>query len=148
MSILIDQTKRVLVQGITGREGMARTKLMREYGTQVVISEFTYEWVKDDFFCRELDVVRVQGSTRPVKIFELIALRSEKDPRIPIIEAFAQGVHYYRAQKWEMAEVKFNEVLTSLPEDFTARLYLQRIATLRQEPPPPGWDGVFTLTSK
>jgi len=36
MSILIDQTKRVLVQGITGREGIARTKLMREYGTNVV----------------------------------------------------------------------------------------------------------------
>ncbi len=36
MSILIDQTKRVLVQGITGREGMARTKLMKEYGTNVV----------------------------------------------------------------------------------------------------------------
>jgi succinyl-CoA synthetase alpha subunit len=36
MSILIDQNKRVLVQGITGREGMARTKLMREYGTNVV----------------------------------------------------------------------------------------------------------------
>ena len=36
MSILIDETKRVLVQGITGREGIARTKLMREYGTNVV----------------------------------------------------------------------------------------------------------------
>jgi len=36
MAILIDQTKRVLVQGITGREGMARTKLMVGYGTQVV----------------------------------------------------------------------------------------------------------------
>ena len=36
MSILIDETKRVLVQGITGREGMARTRLMLEYGTQVV----------------------------------------------------------------------------------------------------------------
>ena len=36
MSILIDQTKRVLVQGITGREGMTRTKLMVGYGTQVV----------------------------------------------------------------------------------------------------------------
>lgn len=36
MSILINQTKRVLVQGITGREGMARTKLMRDYGTNVV----------------------------------------------------------------------------------------------------------------
>jgi succinyl-CoA synthetase alpha subunit len=36
MSILIDQTKRVLVQGITGREGMVRAKLMKEYGTNVV----------------------------------------------------------------------------------------------------------------
>lgn len=36
MSILIDESKRVLVQGITGREGMARARLMREYGTQVV----------------------------------------------------------------------------------------------------------------
>ena len=36
MSILIDRTKRVLVQGITGREGQTRTRLMQEYGTQVV----------------------------------------------------------------------------------------------------------------
>jgi len=36
MAILIDETKRVLVQGITGREGRARTRLMREYGTDVV----------------------------------------------------------------------------------------------------------------
>ena len=36
MAILIDETKRVLVQGITGREGRTRTQLMREYGTNVV----------------------------------------------------------------------------------------------------------------
>ena len=36
MSILVDENSRVLVQGITGREGMARTKLMIEYGTHVV----------------------------------------------------------------------------------------------------------------
>ena len=36
MAILIDETKRVIVQGITGREGMARTRLMQGYGTQVV----------------------------------------------------------------------------------------------------------------
>ncbi len=36
MSILIDQTKRVLVQGITGREGSTRTQLMVNYGTHVV----------------------------------------------------------------------------------------------------------------
>ena len=36
MSILIDEKMRVLVQGITGREGTARTLLMKEYGTNVV----------------------------------------------------------------------------------------------------------------
>ncbi|TVQ31938.1 MAG: succinate--CoA ligase subunit alpha [Phycisphaeraceae bacterium] len=36
MAILIDKSKRVLVQGITGREGRARTRLMRDYGTNVV----------------------------------------------------------------------------------------------------------------
>ncbi len=36
MAILIDETKRVLVQGITGREGQTRARLMKEYGTQVV----------------------------------------------------------------------------------------------------------------
>src|SRR6187397_2136799 len=36
MAILIDEKKRVLVQGITGREGRVRTRLMCEYGTNVV----------------------------------------------------------------------------------------------------------------
>ena len=36
MSILIDEHNRVIVQGITGREGQARTRLMLGYGTKVV----------------------------------------------------------------------------------------------------------------
>ena len=36
MAIIIDQSKSVLVQGITGREGRARTRLMRGFGTNVV----------------------------------------------------------------------------------------------------------------
>ena len=36
MAILIDETKKVIVQGITGREGMARTKLMMDYGTNII----------------------------------------------------------------------------------------------------------------
>ena len=36
MSILIDQTTRVIVQGITGRDGRFHALKMREYGTKVV----------------------------------------------------------------------------------------------------------------
>ncbi|HEY2705326.1 MAG TPA: succinate--CoA ligase subunit alpha, partial [Candidatus Dormibacteraeota bacterium] len=36
MSILIDRSTRVLVQGITGREGSFHTEQMQAYGTNVV----------------------------------------------------------------------------------------------------------------
>ncbi|HEB61046.1 MAG TPA: succinate--CoA ligase subunit alpha [Phycisphaeraceae bacterium] len=36
MAIIIDETKTVMVQGITGREGQARTRLMKDFGTNVV----------------------------------------------------------------------------------------------------------------
>ncbi|MHC5001956.1 MAG: succinate--CoA ligase subunit alpha [Planctomycetota bacterium] len=36
MAIIIDKSKRVIVQGITGREGRARTRLMLGYGTSIV----------------------------------------------------------------------------------------------------------------
>jgi succinyl-CoA synthetase alpha subunit len=36
MSILVNEKSRVCVQGITGREGIVRTHLMKDYGTDVV----------------------------------------------------------------------------------------------------------------
>ncbi len=36
MAILVNEQSTVVVQGITGREGMVRTRLMTEYGTRVV----------------------------------------------------------------------------------------------------------------
>lgn len=36
MAILVDEKTRVIVQGITGREGMVRTRLMKDYGTNIV----------------------------------------------------------------------------------------------------------------
>ena len=36
MSILVDEKSRVFIQGITGREGMVRAQLMKDYGTNLV----------------------------------------------------------------------------------------------------------------
>jgi len=36
MAILVNEQSRVLIQGITGREGMVRAQLMKDYGTKVV----------------------------------------------------------------------------------------------------------------
>jgi succinyl-CoA synthetase alpha subunit len=36
MAILVNENSQVIIQGITGREGMVRTQLMKDYGTRVV----------------------------------------------------------------------------------------------------------------
>jgi adenylate cyclase len=47
------------------------------YGTNIIVSEFTYEHIKDHFICRELDYIRVKGKYLPVKIYELMGKKDE-----------------------------------------------------------------------
>jgi adenylate cyclase len=52
------------------------------YGTNIIISEFTYEQVKDRFVCRELDNIRVKGKQKPVKIFQVMDYLGEPIPAV------------------------------------------------------------------
>jgi len=45
------------------------------YKTGIIISEFTYQYVKNDVITRELDLIRVKGKALPVKIYELVAIK-------------------------------------------------------------------------
>lgn len=47
------------------------------YGTNIIVSEYTYELAKNDFIFRELDIIRVKGKNRPVKIYELLAFKGD-----------------------------------------------------------------------
>lgn len=49
------------------------------YGTRIIMSEYTYERVKDRVYARELDLVQVKGKTHPVRIYELIGLINDED---------------------------------------------------------------------
>ena len=47
--------------------------LNKDYGTSILLSEYTYLPVKDEFpLAREVDRVRVRGRAQPVRLFELI----------------------------------------------------------------------------
>ncbi len=48
------------------------------YMTSIIVSESTYEQVKDRVIARELDIIKVKGKTKPVKIFELMDLKDEE----------------------------------------------------------------------
>ena len=120
----------------------------KEYGTHIVISEFTYEVVKEEVFCRELDAVRVKGKKLPVKIYELICERKDAAEHEEYIGRFHAGLAHYKAARWDEGIAAFQSVMEIRPDDPPATLYIQRCQDLKEHPPEGEWDGVFTMTRK
>jgi len=123
--------------------------LNKVYGTRILLSEFTVAELDDRFLVRDLDVVRVKGKAAAVTIYELVGWRDRFDQdKVAAYAAFAEGVGSYRRQQWAQAAEQFQRVLTTLPDDAPARLYLQRIENFRQESLPADWAGVTVFDHK
>jgi len=73
----------------------------KNYRTNILISEYTYERVKDEFVCMEVDSVRVKGKTLPVMIYQLLAYKRVSDVRSQAISYFHDGLGLYKQQKWD-----------------------------------------------
>ncbi|MDY7030348.1 MAG: adenylate/guanylate cyclase domain-containing protein, partial [Thermodesulfobacteriota bacterium] len=82
----------------------------KQYDTNILLSEFTYEKIKGKFICRELDSVRVKGKDLPVKIYELIGRESIPEEMKKILDLFHHGLEEYKNRKWKEAIGTFNEV--------------------------------------
>jgi adenylate cyclase len=52
--------------------------LTRQYNNHIIISEFTYEKVKDIILVNELGSVTVKGKQKPVSIYDLIGMKDAK----------------------------------------------------------------------
>jgi len=120
----------------------------KEYGTNIIISEFTYEKVKDAMCCRELDGVRVKGKLKPVNIYELLGEKKDEAAFKDLLEGFARGLALYREAKWDEAIAAFEGVLASRPNDYPSKMYIERCKNLKENPPAEPWDGVFVMTKK
>lgn len=120
----------------------------KQYGTRIIISEFTYEDVKDDFVCREVDLVRVKGKVLPVKIYELVAEKRVNEETAQVLKHFNSGYEMYHKKAFQEAINEFHKALSVNPEDACSKLYIERCEDFISTPPPEDWDGVFVMTSK
>jgi adenylate cyclase len=114
----------------------------------LLISENTREAVPE-YACREIDRVRVKGRDRPVTIYEPLCLREDLDSSWKDeIKVYKQALKYYREQAWDLAELQFLNLCKTSRAPAPYQVYAERIAYFRKNPPPLGWDGVFTHTEK
>lgn len=120
------------------------------YGTQIMISEDTYKLIKDAFVSRPLDLIRVKGRQKPVRVLEVI---SRRDDRLPanlrsMLPVFVNGIRYYHQRDWKKAGDCFKFCLENVPDDGPATEYMRRVKEFAQNPPPEDWDGVYTMHTK
>lgn len=143
-----DIVRSYTVMGDSVNLGSRLEGINKEYGTHIVISEFTYGDVKNDFVCRELDWVRVKGKNLPVKIFELISEKPLSEKMQESIAHFNAGFLAYHEQLWDKAIESFTKTLNLNPNDEPAKLYIERCTDYLKEPPGADWDGVFEMKTK
>lgn len=117
----------------------------KQFGTWVMISESTWQLVKDDLEARELDVIRVKGKETPVRVYELLAKKGElPEEKAKSVELFGTGLALYRKRRWKEAM----EVFSKLPDDPPSAVFRRRCTELLRSPPPENWDGVYSMISK
>jgi class 3 adenylate cyclase len=120
----------------------------KSYGTRALVSEAVHEKVKHAFLCREIDLLTVKGKQQPVRIFELLEQREKASDRNHEIQrVFEEGLDLYRRQVWAGAEKCFS-FLKERFQDEASEVFLRRIEVFKVVPPPPRWDGVFSLAVK
>lgn len=128
----------------------------KQYGVYTMISQATYDFVKDDFIVRQVDKITVVGKSEPVTVYELICEKGKETPELrALLDIYNKGLANYYNQQWDQAielmqqahaMEPFREIA---PKKMTpSRMIVGYAQMYKDEPPPTGWDGVNALTDK
>jgi adenylate cyclase len=126
-------------------EGLTRT-----YGLDILAGATAAELVRDEFYMRSVARVQVKGKTKPVDVFTFIGPRNEEvDPELlKWLESYEDGLEKFRARDFTDAKILFSRFLEFYPDDFLAKMYLDRALEYEQQPPDEAWDAVEVFKKK
>lgn len=121
------------------------------YGTLLMISEYTLEQITPGrFLTRIVDVVKVKGRSRAVKIYEVYGEQSRPgtDDDLLYRQKYQESFEAYLSCNFKQARAMFENVLRLRPNDLAAKNIIERIDGLNLDEIATDWDGSATLTSK
>jgi adenylate cyclase len=121
--------------------------LNKDYGSHILVSEFTARAAAEGFLFRELDSVRVKGKLKPVGIYELLAAAPAPPDQVERATLYAQGLAAYRARDFAAAEAIFGDLAERL-DDGPGKIFRERCHHYQEDPPPADWDGVEVRKTK
>lgn len=138
------------VMGDTVNLGSRLEGANKEYRTDIMISDKTYQHVKEQVIARKLDLLVVKGKTEPIAVYELVGLTNGSiSPKyMEFLGIYNQGLEYYFNRQWQEAMQVFQRTAEMFPNDYPSFIYFKRAKTYSVTPPPPNWNGAYVLTTK
>jgi adenylate cyclase len=119
----------------------------KKYGIDICIGERVAAHVADLFILRSVDLIIVKGKTKPVEIFTVLDTRKGAEEP-PWLAKHEEAMRLYRAAEFPAAEKIWRDIVTEIPKDGLAKIYIWRCIALQANPPEPPWTGVFEMKSK
>jgi adenylate cyclase len=92
----------------------------------------------------------VKGKTQPVDVFTLVSARKDDvDPEfLKWLESYEEGIKKFRGRMFSEAKILFSRFLEFYPDDFLAKMYLERALRYEKAPPDESWNAVEVFTKK
>lgn len=123
-------------------------ELNKQYHTSILISETTYEEVKDDFFCRIIDLVAVKGKRHGIKVYELLEEKHISSIDLEeIINDCQQGFEYYCRREFQLAIASYQRARVKY-EDKTLTLLIARAQQLLKQGVDESWTPLRVMETK
>lgn len=122
----------------------------KQYGANIIISENTFNKLKETYRTRKIDHVIVKGKTEPVSIYEVLDFHTpESFPNIvDVLSYFRDGMDLFQKGNFKKALSQFKSALKLNSEDKCSQMYVDRCNVLIKKPPKGKWNGVWIMTSK
>jgi adenylate cyclase len=120
--------------------------LNKTYGTDILISERTYQAIKKKIPCRYIDSIRFREKGKPVKIYEPLEVEDFKALRKEI-SYFEKALEVYQQREFKQARILFTTLNTRNPHKLY-EVYIERSSFMSLSPPASDWDGSFSLVEK
>ena len=124
--------------------------LTRTYGVDILIGPAVAELVRDEFILRSVARVQVKGKTQPVEVSTILGPKDDKiDPQlVKWMETYERGIGRFRDRDFTKAKILFSQFLEFYPDDFLAKMYLERALEYEQQPPDEAWNAVEVFKKK
>jgi adenylate cyclase len=123
--------------------------LNKYLGTDILISEATFQQLKDGIQTRPVGRFIVVGKGKPAAVYEVLGWSTEFQPAPPWFETFARGLGHFAKHELDAAEKMFRDTIEQRQgNDGPSEFYLQRIERERTKPDTSVWDGTVRLEGK